>query len=48
MALEPKECRSEKEGRPADVAYSMNVGVQFGLTSATSDSALKFQGSVSF
>jgi hypothetical protein len=26
----------------------MNVGVQFGLTDATSDTALKFQGSVSF
>jgi hypothetical protein len=39
---------AEKESGPADVAYSMNVGVQFGLTSATSDSALKFQGSVSF
>jgi hypothetical protein len=26
----------------------MNVGVQFGLTNATSDTALKFQGSLAF
>jgi len=26
----------------------MNVGYQFGLADATSDSALKFQGSLSF
>jgi hypothetical protein len=28
--------------------FSMNVGVQFGLTDATSDTALKFQGSLQF
>ena len=28
--------------------FSMNVGVQFGLTDVTSDSALKFQGSLAF
>jgi hypothetical protein len=28
--------------------FSLNVGVQFGLTDATSDTALKFQGSLSF
>jgi hypothetical protein len=33
---------------PPDREYSLNVGVQFGLTDATSDTALKFQGSVSF
>jgi hypothetical protein len=33
---------------PAPTAFSMNVGVQFGLTDATSDTALKFQGSLSF
>ena len=28
--------------------FSMNVGVQFGLTDVTSDTALKFQGSLAF
>lgn len=37
-----------KASGPPDREYSMNVGVQFGLTDATSDTALKFQGSVSF
>jgi hypothetical protein len=37
-----------KVGGPAKVEFSMNVGVQFGLTDATSDAALKFQGSLSF
>jgi hypothetical protein len=32
----------------APTAFSMNVGVQFGLTDATSDTALKFQGSLAF
>jgi hypothetical protein len=32
----------------APTAFSMNFGVQFGLTDATSDTALKFQGSLSF
>jgi len=39
--------REKASERPA-VSYSMNVGVQFGLTDATSDTALKFQGSLSF
>jgi len=33
---------------PAEMALSFNIGVQFGLTDATSDGALKFQGSLSF
>ena len=33
---------------PAEMEFSMNVGVQFGLTDVTSDSALKFQGSLAF
>jgi hypothetical protein len=37
-----------KVSGPPDREYSMNVGLQFGLTDATSDTALKFQGSVSF
>jgi hypothetical protein len=37
-----------KAPEPAETEFSMNVGVQFGLTDATSDTALKFQGSVSF
>jgi hypothetical protein len=32
----------------ASVVASMNIGVQFGLTDATSDTALKFQGSLAF
>ena len=28
--------------------FSLNIGVQFGLTDAASDAALKFQGSMSF
>jgi hypothetical protein len=35
-------------GGPAKMAFSMNVGIQFGLTDATSDTALKFQGSLNF
>jgi hypothetical protein len=37
-----------KTSSPAEMALSMNVGLQFGLTDATSDTALKFQGSLSF
>jgi len=37
-----------KVSRPAPTAFSMNAGVQFGLTDATSDTALKFQGSLAF
>jgi hypothetical protein len=33
---------------PPETSLSMNVGLQFGLTDATSDTALKFQGSFSF
>jgi Putative MetA-pathway of phenol degradation len=33
---------------PAPLELSFNVGVQFGLTDTTSDTALKFQGSLSF
>jgi hypothetical protein len=31
-----------------EMEFSLNVGVQFGLTDATSDTALKFQGSLAF
>jgi hypothetical protein len=33
---------------PAKTEFTMNVGVQFGLTDVTSDTALKFQGSLAF
>src|SRR5262249_36562654 len=33
---------------PAPTSVSLNVGVQFGLIDATSDTALKFQGSLAF
>jgi hypothetical protein len=42
------EANEKKVSQPPALAYSMNVGVQFGLTDATSDTALKFQGSLSF
>ena len=35
-------------GGPAEMEVSFNVGVQFGLTDETSDSALKFQGMLEF
>jgi hypothetical protein len=35
------------QGAPK-MELSFNVGVQFGLTDAMSDTALKFQGSLSF
>jgi hypothetical protein len=38
----------EKVAGPAKMDFSLNVGVQFGLTDATSDTALKFQGSLAF
>ena len=38
----------EQASEPSAMAFSMNVGVQFGLTDATSDTALKFQGSLAF
>jgi len=37
----------EVAGAP-DMEFSLNVGVQFGLTDATSDTAVKFQGSLGF
>jgi hypothetical protein len=37
-----------KEPESVRTSFSMNVGYQFGLTDATSDGALKFQGSLSF
>jgi hypothetical protein len=39
---------SAKVSNPSAMAASMNIGVQFGLTDATSDTALKFQGSLAF
>lgn len=36
------------EPGPGGMELSFNVGVQFGLTEATSDAALKFQGTLSF
>lgn len=38
----------EKSAGPPPMELSLNVGVQFGLTDATSDTALKFQGSIGF
>jgi hypothetical protein len=38
----------ERLGQPRRAQFSMNVGVQFGLTDATSDTALKFQGALQF
>jgi hypothetical protein len=39
--------KAKTEG-PPPIAASFNVGVQFGLTDATSDAALEFQGSLQF
>ena len=38
----------KKVGGPPEMEFSLNVGVQFGLTDVTSDTALKFQGSLAF
>jgi hypothetical protein len=38
----------EKVAGPPGMEFSLNVGVQFGLTDVTSDTALKFQGSLAF
>jgi hypothetical protein len=38
----------EEVSGPAATEFSLNVGIQFGLTDAASDAALKFQGSMSF
>jgi hypothetical protein len=40
--------KKKEGGGPADMEFSLNVGVQFGLTDATSDTALKFQGELDF
>ena len=37
-----------KVGGPPEMEFSLNAGVQFGLTDVTSDTALKFQGSLAF
>ncbi len=39
---------NHKVAGPAKAEFSMNVGVQFGLTDLTSDTALKFQGTLEF
>jgi len=36
------------EPGPVQMELTFNVGVQFGLTDAASDTALKFQGALSF
>jgi hypothetical protein len=38
----------EKVGGPPEMEFFVNVGVQFGLTDVTSDTALKFQGTLAF
>lgn len=38
----------ESAARPRQTELSLNVGVQFGLTDVTSDTAVKFQGSLAF
>jgi len=38
----------EKVAGPPDMEFSLNVGVQFGLTDVTSDTALKFLGTLEF
>jgi hypothetical protein len=39
---------SNKVGGPPEMELSLNIGLQFGLTDVTSDSALKFQGTLEF
>ena len=39
---------NDKAGGSPEMELSFKVAVQFGLTDATSDTALKFQGSLSF
>ena len=39
---------NEKVAGQPKLELSFNVGVQFGLTDATSDTALKFKGTISF
>jgi hypothetical protein len=43
-----KDDDERKVGGAPEMQLSMNVGVQFGLTDFTSDTALKFQGSLGF
>ena len=38
----------DKVAGPPPLELSFNVGLQFGLTDATSDNALKFQGELNF
>ena len=38
----------EAAGGPAKMNFFVNVGVQLGLTDVTSDTALKFQGTLEF
>ena len=38
----------EDVAKPHDMEFALNFGGQFGLTDATSDTALKFQGSLAF
>jgi hypothetical protein len=38
----------ERSSGPPQMSFSVNVGLQFGLTDATSDGALKFQGELNF
>ena len=40
--------KESKVDGPPEIELSFNVGVQFGLTDFTSDTALKFQGSLAF
>jgi hypothetical protein len=42
------EADDNKAAGPAGKEFSMNIGVQFGLTDVTSDAAVKFQGSLAF
>jgi len=39
---------NDKASGPSEMQLSFNIGLQFGVTDATSDTALKFQGSLSF
>ena len=51
MTTRPRARRGDDDDKATeapDMEFSLNVGVQFGLTDATSDTALKFQGSLSF
>ena len=45
---EAKAGEDEKAASPPATELALNVGVQFGLTDARSDTALKFQGSIGF